>query len=191
MKSVGLCLLYSALFVFLAGCGKDNKSGKPASSWGFNPYTSGIGGVNSPYSYGSVSLNQVMAENPCVSGYGNYQGGQGAYAGQRITIQQPLTNFQTVIPANDIYVGVTSYGDVAALVGTAPGQPPMFVAYLCPRSFATSGQGQILGVKPGTYTLCQVKPIVAATVALPGGATADFRMMVYGSSARAKFSFCQ
>ena len=195
MKSVGLCVLYSALFVFLAGCGKDNKSGTSANSWGYaNPYTSGYGGigaVNSPYSYGSVSLNQVMAENPCISGYGTFPGGQGPYQGQRITIQQPLTNFQTVIPANDIYVGVTSYGDVAALVGTAPGQPPMFVAYLCPRSFATSGQGQILGVKPGTYTNCQIKPIVAATVALPGGATADFRMLDYGSSARMPFTFCR
>jgi hypothetical protein len=150
-----------------------------------------VANVNSPYSYGGVSLNTVMAQNPCISGYGTYQGGTGAYGGQRITIQQPLTNFPTVIAPNDVYVGVTSYGDVAALVGTAPGQPPMFVGYLCPRSFATSGQGQILGVKTGSYTNCLIKPIVAATVALPGGATADFRMMDYGSSARAPFTFCR
>jgi hypothetical protein len=138
-----------------------------------------------------VSLNQVIAQNPCVSGYGTFPGGTGQYGGQRITIQQPLTNFSTVIAPNDVYVGVTSYGDVAALVGTAPGQPPMFVAYLCPRSFAQNGQGQILGVKPGTYTNCLIKPIVAATVVLPGGASADFRMMDYGSSARQPFQFCR
>lgn len=190
MKTVGLCLIYSALFVALTGCGKDNKSGRSANSWDYaNPYSSGYGtpvaNINSPYSYGGISVNQVMQENPCTSGYGGYG------ATQRIPIQVPMTNFPTVIAPNDVYVGVTSYGDVGVMVGTAPGQPPMFVGYMCPRSFAPNGQGQLLGVKPGVSTQCLFKPIVAATVVFPGGASADFRMMDYGSSAKQKFTFCR
>ena len=185
-----------SLLVLLAACGKENKTGKTpvVDTYDYsNPYNSGLNPLTSPYSYNGISVDQVIAENPCISGYGGYPAANtaGAYSGQRIRIEVPLTNFATVIAPNDVYVGVTSYGDVAAMVGTSPGQPPLFVGYMCPRSFSPNGQGQLMGIKPGVSTNCLLKPIVAATVVFPGGATADFRMLDYGSSARQKFSFCR
>lgn len=196
MKSLGLGILHLALLTMLFACGKDNESGKKSKSWGFgNPYTNGYSNINSPYSYGGMSVNQVMQQNPCVSGMG---GGMPGYPGQpiqgqRFAIQVPLTNFPTVIPPNDIYVGVTSYGDVGVLVGRAMNQPPLFVGYMCPRSFSPTGQGQLLGVKIGSYSNCLFKPMTAATVVFPGPvpATAEFRWMDGGSSVRQKFSFCR
>jgi hypothetical protein len=195
MKSLGLGLLHLTLLTALFSCGKNNQSGKSGNNWGYNnPYTSGyspIGNVNSPYSYGGMSVNQVMQQNPCQSGYGGMPGYNQPYAGQRMPIQVPLTNFPTVVPPGDIYVGVTSFGDVAVLAGQAAGQPPLFVGYMCPRSFSPSGQGQLMGVKIGSYSNCLFKPMTAATVVFPGGGTAEFRWMDGGSSMRQKFSFCR
>lgn len=200
MKSLGLGILHLALLTMLFACGKDNESGKKSKSWGFgNPYSTGyspITNINSPYSYGGMSVNQVMQQNPCKSGFGGmpmpgYP--QQGYSGQRFPIRVPLTNFPTVIPPNDIYVGVTSYGDVGVLVGQALNQPPLFVGYMCPRSFSPSGQGQLLGVKIGSYSNCLFKPMTAATVVFPGPvpSTAEFRWMDGGSSMGQKFSFCR
>lgn len=197
MKSFGLNLLHLALLTALVACGKDNKSGQSNDQWAYNnPYSYGqspIANINSPYSYGNIQVNQVMAENPCVSGYGGMTGYPGAqpYQGQRIPISIPLTSFPTVISPNDIYVGVTSYGDVGVVVGQAINQPPLFVGYMCPRSFAPNGQGQLLGVKIGSYSNCLLKPITAATVVFPGGGQALFRWADAGSSANQKFSFCK
>jgi hypothetical protein len=174
-------------------CGKNNESGKKSSQWGFgNPYTTGVTNVNSPYNYGGMSVNQVMQQNTCRSGYGGYGGYPNQnYSGQRIPIQIPLTNFPTVIPPNDIYVGVTSYGDVGVVVGQAVNQPPMFVGYMCPRSFSPSGQGQLMGVKIGSYSNCLFKPITASTIVFPGGGTAEFRWLDGGSSMGTRFTFCR
>jgi hypothetical protein len=198
MKSPGLGLLHLTLIAALAaGCGKDNESGKKSNNqWGYgNPYLNGGFNpvqVNSPYSYSGMTVNQVIQQNPCLSGFGGLPAyANQTYGGQRFPITVPLTNFPTVIPPNEIYVGVTSFGDVAVVAGQAVGQPPLFVGYMCPRSFAQQGQGQLLGVRIGAYSNCLFKPITAATVILPGGAAAEFRMMDYGSSARTKFSFCR
>jgi hypothetical protein len=197
MKSLGLGLLHLTLLLTLFACGKDNESGKK-SAWSYNnPYSSQYGyapvaNINSPYSYSGMTVNQVMQQNPCRSGYGGMQGYAGqSYAGQRIPIQVPMTQFPTVIPPNDIYVGVTSFGDVAVVVGQAAGQPPLFVGYMCPRSFAPSGQGQLMGVKIGSYSNCLFKPITASSVVFPGGGTAEFRWLDGGSSQQQKFSFCR
>ncbi|MGE3611542.1 MAG: hypothetical protein AB7I27_18265 [Bacteriovoracaceae bacterium] len=182
MKSFALWLLALTL---IAGCGKKNQSGKSNSSWDFsNPYGVPANVFNSPYSYGGQSLNTVLSQNPCISGMSGYTNQQ------RIQQSVPLTNFPTSIAPNDIYVGVTAYGDVAAIVGTAVGQPPVFVAYLCPRSFAPAGSGQLTGITIGAYTKCLFKPITAATMVFPGGATANFRWLDGGSSMRQRFSFC-
>lgn len=190
MKTVALGLLTLTLLI---GCGKKNQSGKSSTSnWDFsNPYGMPANVFNSPYSYGGQSLNTVLAQNPCISGYGGMPGYTNqAYSGQRIQQSIPLQNFPSTIAPNDIYVGVTSYGDVAAIVGSAPGQPPVFVAYLCPRSFAPTGSGQLTGITIGAYTKCLFKPITAATMAFPGGATANFRWLDGGTSTRQRFSFC-
>jgi hypothetical protein len=192
MKLIGLGLL-SLLLV--TSCGKNNESGKSNSQWSYsNPYVSGyapLNNINSPYSYSGMSVNQVMAQNPCRSGWGGMTGYNTNYSGQRIPIVVPLANFPSVIAPGDVYVGVTSYGDVAVLAGTAPNQPPVFEAYLCPRSFSPSGQGQLAGIKIGAYSNCLFKPITAATVILPGGATAEFRWLDGGSSMGTKFTFCR
>lgn len=196
MKSLCLGILHLTLLTMLFACGKNNESGKKSSSWNMgNPYTNGqlpMSPINSPYSYGGMSVNQVLQQNPCRSGYAGLPGYNNQYQGQRIPIQIPLTNFPTVISPGDIYVGVTSYGDVAVLAGQAANQPPVFVGYMCPRSFSPSGQGQLMGIKIGSYTNCLFKPITAATIVFPGGtATAEFRWLDGGSSAGQKFSFCR
>lgn len=194
MKSKGLGILHLTLLVALAACGKNNESGKKSSSWNYgNPYSTGyspIANINSPYQYGGMKVNDVMLQNPCRSGFNGMPGYSGQYQGQRIPIQIPLTNFPTVIPPNDIYVGVTSFGDVAVLVGQQVGAPPLFVGYMCPRSFAPNGQGQLLGVKIGSYSKCLFKPMTASTIVFPGGATAEFRWLDGGSSMGQRFNFC-
>ncbi len=194
MKSLGLCL---SLLTMLAACGKKNETGK--SSYPFSnpygtstPYGTPLSNINSPYSYGGMSVNHVMAQNPCQNGYGGMPnpGGQ-PYNNQRMAIQVPLTNFPTVIPPNDIYVGVTSWGDVAVLVGTQAGQPPLFVGYMCPRAFAQTGSGQLQGVKIGAYSQCLFKPMTAATVVFPGGGLAEFRWLDGGNSVGQRFTFCR
>ncbi len=171
------------LLAILVGCGKDNKSGKsngihPWSVGGMNPYTAGM---QTP-GYGNYSVSQVIAENPCGgSPYGAQM--------QRMQIQIPLQNFPTMIPANDIYVGVTSYGDVGAIVGT--GGQPTFVGYICPRSPAT-GQGQLTGIRLAPYTQCTgFKGLASATMYFPDGTNASFRLMDYGTSMGTRFSFCR
>ena len=195
MKSLGLGLLHLTLLIAVVSCGKNNQSGRSGTNWGYNnPYTSGlppVGNINSPYSYGGMSVNQVMQQNPCLGGFGGMPGFNQPYAGQRLPIQVPLTNFPTVVPPGDIYVGVTSYGEVAVLAGQAVGQPPLFVGYMCPRSFSPSGQGQLMGIKIGSYSNCLFKPMTAATVVFPGGGSAEFRWLDGGSSMRQKFTFCR
>lgn len=194
MKSVGHCLSHLLLIFVIISCGKNNESGKK-TNWSYNnPYTNGllpINNINSPYSYGGMSINQVMEQNPCRSGYNGVSGLNGPYGGQRIPIQIPLVNFPTVIPPNDLYVGVTTFGDVAVLVGQPVGSPPLFVGYMCPRTFAPTGQGQLMGIKVGAYSNCLFKPMTAATMVFPGGGSAEFRWMDGGSSVGRPFSFCR
>lgn len=190
-------LLILATLTVIAGCGKENKTGR---NGGVDPYMYSNPLVNGSFPagsiingaavgmVGSVNLGAIIQQNPCVSGYGGYN------QNQRLPIQIPLTRFSTALPANDVYVGVTSYGDVAAVIGMQ-GQPPMFMAYVCPRAFAPNGQGQLVSNPSiGSYSpKCGqvVKPIVAATLVFPGGASADFRMLDFGTSTGAPFSFCQ
>lgn len=191
MKSLGLGILHLALLSLLFACGKENESGKSNNQWGIDAYGNPVG-VTSPYAYQGMDVNQVIQQNPCISGYGGYNGyNNTAYAGQRIPITIPLTNFPTVISPGDIYVGVTSYGDVAVVAGQGANQPPLFVGYMCPRSFAPNGQGQLLGVKIGAYSQCLFKPITAATVVFPGGGQALFRWADAGTSTNQPFSFCR
>jgi hypothetical protein len=196
MKSLFIGLLQLTIILTVVACGKNNESGKKSSNWDFaNPYGGQfpvVGNINSPYSYGGMSVNQVMQQNPCLSGWGGMPGyNNQQYAGQRIPIQIPLTNFPTVIAPGDIYVGVTSFGDVAVVAGQNVNQPPLFVGYMCPRSFTPTGQGQLMGITIGSYTNCLFKPITAATIVFPGGAEARFRWMDGPTSTGQKFTFCK
>ncbi len=153
-----------------------------------------IGNFNSPYSFNGVSLNQVQMENPCIlSSYGSiysqYPGSWMQPSMQRQLVQTRV-NLGTILSRGDIYVGVTSVGDVAAIIGD--GTPsPMFVAYLCPRPL--SGQGVLYsGVSISAYTSCAFKYITKANMVFPDGSQANFRALSPGgSSAGRGFSFCQ
>lgn len=177
MKLSTVTILF--LLAVMASCGKDNKSGKGNNGYyGFNQlgYAGQYGGTG--ISYNGLSLQQVINENPCIGGYGNN-------ARYTVTAQAPVN---TVISNGDVWVGVTSFGDVAAIGGTPQG--PVFEAYLCPRSVMPQGQVMPQGVQLFPYTNCGFKQMNAR---LPGGdgTYINFRMMDYGTSAGAKFSYCR
>ena len=179
MKSLSLFLVPLTLLSLLAACGKDNESGKKSTyQMGSSPY--GTFQTSQYQSFGNVSVNEIISRNPCMT--------SGAPNQNRTQNQIPLTGFQTVLPVNDIYVGVTSSGDVAVLVGQGNGQPPMFVTYLCQRGYTMTGQGQITDLAFGSYSRCNFKPITRATMVLPGAPVPlHFRWLDGGTSLRQPF----
>ena len=200
MKAFPTIIIFTALLVAVTGCGKKNESGKSGSNY---CAAYGAGGQCSAYvsNYNSayppvngVSLNQVQLENPCILSGGNYYG-QTTMPRQAVQVQLQsafveVNGQPTIVPNGDMYVGVTSFGDVAAVIGN--GSPnPIFVAYLCPRP--ASGQA----ILPRTVLLkgqtsCAVKSIQDADIIFPDNTQANFRpLSPGGSSARQRFSFCQ
>ena len=160
MKSVTFTLLSLTMLIFLSACGKDNESGKKSNSYS-SPYFNGQYGsyTNTGYRYGNVSVDSVIAQTPCLT--------TGVPSQQRMKIQFPLTGYPSVVPANDIYVGVTTAGDVALLVGKGDNNP-LFVAFMCQRSYAAGAAGQLMDIATGTSTRCAFKPLVRATMMIPG-----------------------
>lgn len=177
MKPVSTFVLLF-LLAALASCGKDNKSGKNNGYYGLNSLNTfgAYGGTG--ISYNGYSVQQVINENPCIGGYGNNQR-------FRSTVQASVNS---VIANGDVYVGVTSYGDVAVLVGTAQG--PIFESYLCPRTAMSQSTYPPSGVTLLPYTNCAFKQM-NASLRLPDGTVANFRAMDFGSSAGGKFSYCR
>lgn len=181
MKSLGLCLLNVALLAMLVACGKDNESGKNSYS---NPYYSNqYGTISSPYSYGGYSINDVINQNPCITT------GTGATQ-NRVQLQMTI-NLRTVLASNDLYVGVTSSGDVAVLTGQNSTQA-VLTAYICQRGVTYSnGQPQLSGLTYGAAATCLLKPLIA-TLLVPGAYTPlYFRQLEGLSSVGQKFSMCQ
>jgi hypothetical protein len=190
MKSFSHWLFYPAILTMLIACGKDNESGKNGAAAPFNPVYQP---VTSPYvnSSGS-SVNLVIAQNPCTNGFTGMPGMTQPYSNQRFQFQVDV-NPQTFDPPThiglgDFFVGVTSFGDVAVIVGRGLGQPANFIGYLCPRP-SPDGQGTVERyIKIGEATpKCSFKPIVAATVHFPAGEPARFRMLEGGNSLRQPF----
>ncbi len=195
ITQLGFFLLMGSLLV---ACGKDNKSGQGGlSQWGINGLGVGVG------QYGQIDLSQIshpvviaaINENVCIGSNGG-----SAYPtavtnqGVRYGVQFPLTG-QTGMVAGDYYLGVTSFGDVAVVVGQGPSQPPIFIAYLCNRG-GIGGQGQLARapqfMTSGPYCGSAIKPM-NATLALPSAFGQDgalFRWADGGASTGAKFSFC-
>lgn len=180
MKSFMFCLLSLAL---LASCGKNNESGKSGSY--SNPYYNNqYGTINSGYTYGGISVNQVIQANPCTAG--------GVQSQARVSVQIPVP-LQTIMPQGDMYVGVTSSGDVGVLVGQGSASA-LFVAYICQRGvmYNQTTQPQITDLAFGSYSQCSFKPITRATVMLPGAyVPLYFRWLDGGSSLGQKFPFCR
>ncbi len=177
MKLSTVMILF--LLAVMASCGKDNKSGKKNNGYyGFNQLGSYGQYGGSSISYNGLSLQQVINENPCIGGYGNN-------ARFRMTSAAPVN---TVISNGDVYVGVTSFGDVAAIGGTPQG--PIFEAYLCPRSMMSQAASSPYGISLFPYTNCGFKQM-NASLRLADGSVANFRMMDYGTSAQGRFSYCR
>ncbi len=178
MKPVSTIMIL-VLFALVTACGKDNKSGKKNNGYyGFNQLgtVSQFGG--SSIAYNGFSVQQVVLENRCINGAPDQYR-------QRVTVQAPV---QSVISNGDIWVGVTSFGDVAVVGGTAQG--PIMEMYLCPRSQMTGGTAQPSLVTLLPYTSCRIKQM-NASVRLTDGSVANFRAMDFGSSAGVPFSYCR
>lgn len=175
MKPVSTMMILFLLAV-MASCGKDNKSGK--NNYGLNSLNTygAYGGTNIRYS--NFSVQQVIAENPCIGGFNN---------NARFRTTTPA-QVNSVIPNGDVYVGVTSFGDVAVLVGTPQG--PAFEAYICPRQVMSGATGGAQGITLLPYTNCGFKQM-NARLPLPDGTVANFRAMDYGNSAGQRFSYCR
>lgn len=198
MKALPKVLIFSAILAAIAGCGKGNESGKGPGTracvaYGANGQCNAyVSNYNSGYAMNGVSLNQVQQENPCIlSGGYNGQGNMNRQLMQtRVQVQTNPNVPPTIVPKGDMYVGVTSMGDVAAIIGDGT-MNPTFVAYLCPRP--VSGQGMLYPqILVGAATVCAFKYITAANISFPDGTMANFRALSPGgSSARQKFSFCQ
>src|SRR5690606_28235898 len=155
MKRLILPLLALSMLV---ACGKDNKSGK--SEWSYSdPYYGNYNSGMQVPTYNNRSLHDVINNVGCFPGasYPNSSTG-------RHIIQEPLVGFPSIVGARDVYVGITSYGDVAAIVGNGSGAPT-FIAYLCPRNFTNYQGSTISNVRLGSYTSrCHFKPLISATL---------------------------
>jgi hypothetical protein len=159
MKSLCRYMLTLTVLTMLVSCGKDNKSGGSSYNYGYNngtysPLTSGSG-----VAYGSFNLDYVLSQTYCTT--------TGAPNQNRMAVQFALTGYPTSLAAGDIYVGVTTAGDVAVLIGQA-NTAPLFRAFICQRYNVTNGQGQLMDLAVGTATRCNVKPLVRATLYIPG-----------------------
>jgi hypothetical protein len=139
--------------------------------------------INSSFSFNGVSLNQVQLESPCIpTGIG--------FQGQSNLSRMVYSSGGVTKDVTDMAVGVTSFGDVAAVVKDSFGNS-LFIAYMCPRP--NSGQGTLFPqITVGAYTNCAVKYITSANMVFPDGSQANFRApSPGGSSLSTKFSFCQ
>ena len=167
MKSLSKLFLAIVMLVLVAACGKDNKSGQKNNSWDSNGYCSNsyncsTSQLNMDYNYRGASIESVVHQSPCLTG-----------SSQRMQWQSQV-RMGYVVQRGDVYVGVTSYGDVGMLIGNGTAQAT-FRAYICARS------GQPMQIAPNPLinvaTMCRFKPIVALTVGFSSGEFAAFRML--------------
>jgi hypothetical protein len=155
-------ILVILLAFAIAGCGKKNQSGKSSVPGPGVWNNLGSTSVSNPYA------STVINENPCMSGL------------PRSTIQVGL-NMQVAVGGT--YIGVTSEGDVA-IVTSSNGQG-VLTAYICGRSSAASGQGQLTGnpVINRSYN-CQIDEITSARMILPSAygpqLVLNFRAIYFG-----------
>lgn len=218
-KYVRLKMKVMFLLMFLLSCGKDasksltviytektddNSSNENAtdpqiasSNTYTNPYTNSssilgnVGPINSIYSYGGRSVNEVLSENPCISGFNNSADPTKTYNGDRYELKITIKGYPSVINKNEFHVGVNSFGDVSLLVGQGEGNDPLFIGYLCPRPISITAQVQFTDLSIGTYSKCAFKPITRATLLIPGSQSILFRWMDGGTSTNKIFTSCQ
>jgi asparagine synthetase A len=185
MKRFPTLLILTALLA-LTGCGKENESGKSNKNGICTSYLNGVcNAYASNYNVGvsgDINLNNVVSQIPCeMSQYG--------YNVTRTQQNIQVTTASRTTPGQS-YLGVTSLGDIAIIIGNGSTTTQMTM-FLC--SGAGSYGGQVgAGVTQallGEYTTmgCPIKTITAANY----GAS-SFRSPVYGRGTTGqKFSFCQ
>ena len=154
MKALSNILICAAVLAAFTGCGKKNESGKNNSGICMQY---GVNGQCSAYSTGqytsgnNVNLQPMLQQIPCESsGYG--YGGVAARTQHNIQVQTA-----SIATAGQSYLGVTSMGDIAIVVGNGTMNPQMQV-FLCPGQ----AMGQLAApVKLGEYTdpACPIKVI--------------------------------
>lgn len=178
MKPVSTIMIL-ILFALVTACGKDNKSGKKNNGfYGFNQLGSNGQYVGTRIAYNGFSVQQVVLENPCANGAPQQYR-------QRVTLPAQV---RSVISNGDIWVGVTSFGDVAVVGGTTQG--PILEAYICPRSQIATGAAQAGLVTLLPYTSCRIKQM-NVSVGLSDGSVANFRAMDFPGSTGQVFSYCR
>lgn len=188
MKVLSKLPLTILMVALLAACGNDNKSGRNtnANPWAANgvcasSYNCNLDQLNLDYRYNGVSIERVVQENLCVIG-----------STQRMQWQTTVQS-QTVIQRNDVFVGVTSYGDVGMIIGNGT-NTATFRAYFCVRQgqpmqvIPSPATGHMVGI--GISTACRFKPLFSLTVSFSDGSIAAFRQLDGGTSANGKFSIC-
>ena len=140
------------------------------------------GAVSSPYSYGGYAVNQILQSNICITG---------TSPDSRATFQQRVF-MGSLIAAGDLYAGVTSYGDVAILLGDGS-ETATFIAYVCSRGSQEGASNPQLVTRPtlGSTSACRFKPIISASFVFPNSSTPlYFRMLDGMNSQGQKFPFC-
>ncbi len=192
MKLYGKIFFAASLLTLLVSCGKENKSGQSNFSYNTNPYCAGYNCSYQNYSsipaYNSGFINAMVAQqaNPCAAG---------TYFTQQKILVTSQVSLNTIVTAGDVFMGVTSYGDLAYIQGNGS-RVATLTAYICPRSMM-SGQGQVTLPTLGAYTNCGVKPITAMNMVFPDGYVAKFRdpgLGIYNLQTGQRigsFPFCQ
>src|SRR5690606_21076074 len=120
-----------------------------------NPY------VGSVTSVPSDAVQRVLNEAKCYGG------------GSRQQVNN-IVQFNAIIPKGDIYVGASSFGDVAVLYGQGDSNPS-FIAYLCNRGIPYQANLNPMNLRIGSYGECQVKQLTSATLMFAPQLTAEFR----------------
>lgn len=148
LKNLAVILFVATLSV---ACGKNNTSGDSSnnSNVGWGGFGGGVYQGGNGNSLPSNWMDIVSSENSC------YQGGNRA---------QTSINVNAQVNVGALYVGVTSYGDIA-VIRNENGQSVMHM-YLCPRNGLT-GQGNVMSqvVVENSYS-CPIGQISNADVQL-------------------------
>ena len=145
-----------------------------------NPFSSVPGSVNLYGTSVSVSefLSKVVKETPC------FNGNQ-----VRENVQTELTEEELAVVPNAIYIGVTSYGDVGAIVKGDSG-PAIIIGSMCKRSESVK-DAVITSIVLGTTSNCVVRPIDNVQVEFKDGSRATFRALDHGNTDNDPYTFCK
>ncbi len=149
-----------ALVMALAGCGKDNQSGKKSNGWNLFGSNVSIPGMNSSV---SAALFQSVQCTPGTTNGSN----------QRVGVQIPL-NFQ--LPPSQPYVGITLEGDLAFV--TSSGGRAVMTAYVCARPGMTNSGTMATNPVLGSASIggCPFNQITMASLRFPASTGYTYRL---------------